>query len=186
MTGEPPAAATCRPGFRQLSHGRFGDLLVLGFLAHRVLLSAPVVATAGTNGSICGKPLGLTTALSSALIGLEAHPIRVEVCCTRGPAFFQMVGLAEAAVREARVRVASALARIGVLLDEYAITINLAPAELRKSGAALDVAIAVGVLEAIGDLPIGSSDGVLLLGELSLDGGLQPIRGRQGPRSLRR
>jgi len=136
-----------------------------------------VVATAATNGSICGKPLGLTTALSSALIGLEAHPIRVEVCCTRGPAFFQMVGLAEAAVREARVRVASALARIGVLLDEYAITINLAPAELRKSGAALDVAIAVGVLEAIGHLSPGASSGTLLLGELSLDGGLQPIRG---------
>ena len=143
----------------------------------RLALLGAVVATAATNGSICGKPLGLTTALSSALIGLEAHPIRVEVCCTRGPAFFQMVGLAEAAVREARVRVASALARLGVLLDEYAITINLAPAELRKSGAALDVAIAVGVLEAIGDLPAGSSQGVLLLGELSLDGGLQAIRG---------
>ena len=75
---------------------------------------------------IAGAPLGLATAHGSVLIGLEARPVRIEVCCTRGPAFFQMVGLAEAAVREARVRVASALAGFGVLLSEYAITVNLA------------------------------------------------------------
>ena len=100
---------------------------------------------------ICGRPRGLATIPASALVGLDAYPIRVEVCATRGPAFFQMVGLAEAAVREARVRVASALARLGVLLDEHAITVNLAPADLRKSGAALDLAIAIGVLGADGD-----------------------------------
>jgi magnesium chelatase family protein len=75
-----------------------------------------------------GRPLGMATVHASALSGLEPYPIREEVCCTRGPAFFQLVGLAETAVREARVRVASALAGLGVLLDEYAITINLAPA----------------------------------------------------------
>ncbi len=127
--------------------------------------------------TIQGKPLGLATAHTSSLVGLDPHPIRVEVCCTRGPSFFQMVGLAEAAVREAQVRVASALASLGVLLDEYAITINLAPADLRKSGAALDVAIAVAVLGAIDELPAASLDGVLLLGELSLDGAIQPVRG---------
>src|SRR5450432_4131956 len=88
-----------------------------------------------------------------------------------------MVGLAEAAVKEARVRVASALARLGVLLDEYAITVNLAPADLRKGGAALDLAIAVGILGAVGVVPPHSLDGVLLVGELSLDGSLRPIRG---------
>lgn len=127
--------------------------------------------------TICGKPLGLATAHASAVLGLDAHPILVEVCCTRGPAFFQMVGLAEAAVREARVRVASALARLGVLLDEYAITVNLAPADLRKSGAALDAAIALAILGAIGKLPEGCLDDVLLLGELALDGSLRPVRG---------
>jgi magnesium chelatase family protein len=128
-------------------------------------------------GTICGKPLGLATAEACVLTGLDAHPIQVEVCCTRGPAFFQMVGLAEAAVRESRVRVASALAKLGVLLDEYAITINLAPADLRKQGAALDVAIAAGVLGAIGVVTPAQLAGTLLLGELSLDGAVRAIRG---------
>jgi len=127
--------------------------------------------------TICGPELGLAIAEASTLIGLDAHPIQVEVSSTRGPSFFQMVGLAEAAVREARVRVASALARLGVLLDEYAITVNLAPADVRKGGAALDLAIAVGVLGAIGVVPAHAIQGVLLVGELSLDGSLRPIRG---------
>jgi magnesium chelatase family protein len=126
---------------------------------------------------ICGRPLGLATIHASTLVGLDTYLIRVEVCATRGPAFFQMVGLAEATVREARVRVASALARLGVLLDEHAITVNLAPADLRKSGAALDLAIAVGVLGAIGKLDPDACRDSLLLGELSLEGRLQPIRG---------
>ena len=127
--------------------------------------------------TICGPDLGLAIADASALIGLDAHPIHVEVSSTRGPSFFQMVGLAEAAVREARVRVASALARLGVLLDEYAITVNLAPADVRKGGAALDLAIAVGILGAIGVVPAHAIEGVLLIGELSLDGSLRPVRG---------
>src|SRR5690349_15157161 len=127
--------------------------------------------------TIQGTPLGLAVAQASTLMGLEPRSIRVEVCCTRGPSFFQMVGLAYAAVRESRVRVASALARLGVLLDEYAITVNLAPADLRKTGSALDLALGVAVLAAVGKLPEGALDGVLLLGELSLDGGLRPIRG---------
>lgn len=131
----------------------------------------------GAAGVICGKPLGLATAHGGVLIGLSAHAIQVEVCCTRGPAFFQMVGLAEAAVREARVRVASALAGLGVLLDEYAVTVNLAPADLRKPGATLDVTIAMGVLAATGHLPPNALDGVLLLGELSLQGAVRPVRG---------
>ncbi len=127
--------------------------------------------------SIAGPPLGLATAHTSVLVGLDAHAIRVEVCCTRGPAFFQMVGLAETAVREARVRVASALAGLAVLLDEYAVTVNLAPADLRKTGATLDVAIAVATLAATGHLPAESLSSVLLLGELSLEGTLPPVRG---------
>jgi magnesium chelatase family protein len=126
---------------------------------------------------ISGAPTGIATAEASVLVGLEAYPIRVEVCCTRGPAFFQMVGLAEAAVRESRVRVAGALSRLGVLLDEYAITVNLAPADLRKSGAALDVAIAVSVLAAVGWLEPRALERVMLVGELSLDGSLRSVTG---------
>lgn len=126
---------------------------------------------------ISGETIGIARAEATVLIGLEAHAIGVEVSCTRGPGFFQMVGLAEAAVRESRVRVAGALSRLGVLLDEYAITVNLAPADLRKSGAALDVAIACATLAAIDLLPPERLRGVLLLGELSLDGSLRPIPG---------
>src|SRR3954469_19923914 len=112
-------------------------------------------ALSSSAATIAGAPLGIATVHSSSLVGLEPRPIRVEVCCTRGPAFFQMVGLAQAAVRESRVRVASALARLGVLLDEYAITVNLAPADLKKSAAALDLALAAAVLGAVGSLPKG-------------------------------
>jgi magnesium chelatase family protein len=134
-------------------------------------------ASGATAQLIAGKPTGSATAHASVLIGLEAHPIRVEVCCTRGPAFFQMVGLAEAAVRESWVRVQGALARLGVLVDAYAITVNLAPADLRKSGAALDVAIALAVLASVDLLEPRALDGVLLMGELSLDGSLRPVTG---------
>ena len=127
--------------------------------------------------TIMGRPLGMATANAAGLAGLDPYPIRVEVCCTRGPSFFQLVGLAEAAVREARVRVASALAGMGILLDEYAITINLAPAGIRKSGAALDLAIAAGVLGAIDELPPAALRRTLLVGELSLDGKVQPVGG---------
>jgi len=124
-----------------------------------------------------GQPLGLATAAASVVIGLEARPIQVEVCSSRGPSFFQLVGLAEAAVRESRVRVASALAGLDVLLDEYAVTVNLAPADLRKAGATLDLAIALGVLAAIGKLAPRALEGTLLLGEVGLDGTLRPVRG---------
>ena len=95
---------------------------------------------------ISGRPTGSATTQASVLVGLDAHPVSVEVCSTRGPGGFQMVGLAEATVRESRVRIEGALASLGVLLNQYAVTVNLAPADLRKSGAALDVAIALGVL----------------------------------------
>lgn len=127
--------------------------------------------------SIIDKPLGLAVVHASTLLGLKPVPIAVEVASTRGPAFFQMVGLAQTTVREARVRVTSSLARLGILLDEYAITVNLAPANVRKSDAGLDLAIALGILEAIGRIPNGCLRDTLVLGELSLDGNLQPIRG---------
>jgi magnesium chelatase family protein len=124
-----------------------------------------------------GHPLGLAVASASVVVGLEARPIQVEVCSSRGPSFFQLVGLAEAAVREARVRVASALAGLDVLIDEYAVTVNLAPADLRKAGATLDLAMALGLLGALDKVPAESLRSTLILGELGLDGSLRPVRG---------
>jgi len=117
------------------------------------------------------------TALTLALLGLDAHPIRVEVDSGRGPASFQLVGLAEASVRESRVRVRSALQQLGVDLNEYVITVNLAPADLRKSGGAFDVAIAIASLAALGKIPPDALEGLALLGELSLSGAIRPVRG---------
>jgi magnesium chelatase family protein len=133
--------------------------------------------SAGAVSIVQGHPLGLARANASVVVGLEARAIQVEVCSSRGPSFFQLVGLAEAAVRESRVRVASALAGLDVLLDEYAITVNLAPADLRKAGATLDLAIALGVLSAIGRLKARALSDTLVLGELGLDGTLRPVRG---------
>jgi len=129
------------------------------------------------DGVIAGKPLAYASVRSSALLGLEPYLVTIEVSCTRGPPLFRMVGLPEAPVREARVRIASALAVLGVLLDEYAITVNLAPADIPKSGALFDLALAVGVLAAVGRFPAERLAQTLLLGELSLDGSIQPVRG---------
>lgn len=144
--------------------------------ARQLPMSAFVHLTASAP-VIRGRVLGLGSAHASVLVGLDAYSVRIEAASTRGPAFFQMVGLAEAAVRESRVRVTSALARLGVLLDEFAVTVNLAPADLRKSGAVLDLAISLAVLAALDRIENDSLKDVLLLGELSLDGRLQPIRG---------
>src|SRR5258705_13093932 len=119
----------------------------------------------------------LATAHTTALVGLDARPVRVEVACTRGPGWFEMVGLADGAVRESRVRVGTALGQLGILMAEHRITVNLAPADLRKSGTAFDLAIAVATLAALGRIPCEALDGVVMLGELSLTGAIRPIRG---------
>jgi magnesium chelatase family protein len=136
-----------------------------------------MVATAPTDLALTGKTLGIAVAQTTTLIGLDSHPISVEACSSRGPSHYHLVGLAEAAVKESRVRVATALTRLGIYIDEYAITINLAPADLRKQGAGLDVAIAAALLGALGQFPASALSDVLLLGELSLRGELRPIRG---------
>ncbi|MFO0679538.1 MAG: YifB family Mg chelatase-like AAA ATPase [Polyangiaceae bacterium] len=122
----------------------------------------------------------LATAHSAALSGLEAHPVRVEVEASRGLPSFELVGLAETAVRESRVRVRSALAQLGVVTTESRIVVNLAPADLRKVGSGFDLAIAVATLFALSAVPASAAEGsaeVLYLGELSLTGRVLPIRG---------
>ncbi len=119
----------------------------------------------------------LATALSATLIGLDSHPVRVEVEAARGVASFELVGLAETSVRESRVRVKSALAQVGVHMGEYHIVVNLAPADVKKNGSGFDVAIAAGTLAALGVVPRESLTDVLFLGELSLTGAVQAVRG---------
>lgn len=119
----------------------------------------------------------LATVLATTLYGLEARVVRVEVESSRGPGSFDLVGLAEASVRESRVRIRSALAQLGVLLEEHRVVVNLAPGDLRKSGSAFDLAIAIGTLAALGHVQESTLEGVVLLGELSLTGELRPVRG---------
>lgn len=119
----------------------------------------------------------LATVLSATLVGLESYPVRVEVQALRGPPFFELVGLAEATVRESRVRVKSALAQVGVDLCECRIVVNLAPADLKKTGSGFDLAIAAAALGALGAAPRDALRQILLLGELSLEGTVQPLRG---------
>lgn len=122
-------------------------------------------------------PAMLAIAQSAVLAGIASSPVRVEVQAERGIPTFELVGLAEAAVRESRVRVKSALAGVGVDISEYRVTVNLAPADVKKSGSSFDLAIALGTLLALGALPEGALDGVVVLGELSLSGGIQSLRG---------
>src|SRR5262245_50335076 len=119
----------------------------------------------------------LATALSATLIGLDAFLVRVEVEASRHVPSFELVGLAEAAVRESRVRVKSALMQVGVDLSECRIVVNLAPADLRKTGSGFDLAIAAAVMCALGVVPREALAGVLFAGELSLSGRVHGLRG---------
>lgn len=119
----------------------------------------------------------LAAAHSAVLVGLAAHPVRVEVEAGRGIPSFELVGLAEAAVKESRVRVKSALAGVGIDLSEYRVIVNLAPADVKKRGSAFDHAIAVGAMTSLGALPEDALGETLFLGELSLAGTFLPLRG---------
>ena len=129
----------------------------------------------GTGVAMAGVMLAMS--LSASLLGLTASRVRVEVQAARGVPSFELVGLAEAAVRESRVRVKSALAQVGVDLSEYRIIVNLAPADERKFGSGFDLAIAAATLAALGAVPAESIAGILFLGELALDGGVHGVRG---------
>ncbi len=114
---------------------------------------------------------------SAAVYGIEAHPIDVEVdLYPSGSARdFITVGMPDAAVRESRERIKSALCNSGFGYPNKAVTINLAPADLRKEGAGFDLPMALGILGAMGTVP--RVDDYLWVGELSLDGAVRPVRG---------
>jgi len=119
----------------------------------------------------------LAKVLSAALVGLDAHLVEVEVDIGGGLPQFSVVGLPDATVRESRDRVRAALKNTGFSFPVKKITVNLAPADLKKEGSGLDLAIAVGILVAQEVLPAEAVAGRVLVGELSLDGGVKPIAG---------
>ena len=118
----------------------------------------------------------LATLLSSTLVGLDGRVIRVEVDVAPGLPGFTIVGLADAALQEARERVRGAIRNAGFSHPPRRITVNLAPADLRKTGASLDLAIAIGIL--LGSEQVRAAPGrIALLGELSLGGEVRPVAG---------
>jgi magnesium chelatase family protein len=119
----------------------------------------------------------LATARTFTLDGISARPVRVEVDVHRGLPGFAIVGLPDAAVREARERVRAALVNCGFEFPLQRIVVNLAPASLRKAGPGMDLAIAVALLSASGQLEWDRLADVALVGELALDGATRPIHG---------
>src|SRR5205807_10555775 len=114
---------------------------------------------------------------SGAVFGIEAHLIDVEVDMYPGgnARDFFTVGMPDTTVRESRERIKSALMNSGFGYPNKSVTINLAPANIRKEGAGYDLPMALGILGAMG--LVAASDRFLFIGELSLDGALRPVRG---------
>ncbi len=119
----------------------------------------------------------LASLRSATLFGVEACPVHVEVDVSFGMPAFTMVGLPDASVRESRDRVKSAIRNSGFEFPAHRITVNLAPADVRKAGTAFDLPIALGILAAQGIVERREIADVIVLGELSLDGTLQSARG---------
>jgi magnesium chelatase family protein len=112
-----------------------------------------------------------------AFQGIEAREVDVQVHIARGNPTFTIVGLADKAVGESRERVHAAMSAIGLAMPPDRITVNLAPADLPKEGSHYDLPIALGILAAMGVLPIREMAGYVALGELSLDAALTPVAG---------
>ena len=118
----------------------------------------------------------LSKVFGSAVYGIDAVPVTVEVNIDPGVGY-HLVGLPDNAIRESNYRIASALSQIGYRIPGKKITINLSPADLRKEGACYDLPLALGILLASGQLSSDILPNYLIMGELSLDGQLQPIKG---------
>ncbi len=119
----------------------------------------------------------LSKALSSAVIGIDAYIVQVEVDISQGLPAFATVGLPEGAVRESKERVKASIKNSGYHFPSDRITVNLAPADIKKEGSAFDLPMALGILAATGLVPKTSFDQYIILGELSLDGLIRPIKG---------
>ncbi|MDR0715028.1 MAG: YifB family Mg chelatase-like AAA ATPase [Bacteroidales bacterium] len=118
----------------------------------------------------------LVKTFAAAVNGISATIITIEVSCTKGIQFF-LVGLPDVAVRESHERIISALQVNGYKFPRSRIIINMAPADIRKEGSAYDLPLAIGIMAAAGDIDATRLNKYLLMGELSLDGSLLPIKG---------
>jgi magnesium chelatase family protein len=119
----------------------------------------------------------LAAVKSAAVLGVDAFDITVEVDCTRGLPYWMIVGMPASSVRESRERVSAALANAGIDVPARRYTINLAPADVAKTGTAFDLPIAIAVLVALEVVPPERVSNLVFLGELGLDGSLRPVRG---------
>lgn len=116
---------------------------------------------------------------SACTIGIDAHPVEIEVDLSLGLLQFSIVGLPDTAIKESRQRVSTALKNSGIRLPDRKITVNLAPADLKKEGTLFDLPIAIGILQAAKLVQINSKalNSTLFLGELALDGRISRIKG---------
>src|SRR5438105_9543651 len=119
----------------------------------------------------------LATLRTASIFGIDACAVQVEVDVSFGLPMFAMVGLPDASVRESRDRVRSAIRNSGFEFPPHRITVNLAPADVRKAGASFDLPIALGILAASGVVERRHVPELVVLGELSLDGSIQATRG---------
>jgi len=118
----------------------------------------------------------LVKTYGSAVYGINAQTITIEVNVSRGAKYF-LVGLPDNAVKESQQRITSALDQYGYKMPGKKIVINMAPADIRKEGGYYDLPLAMGILAASEQIPEANLDKYLIMGELSLDGGLQPMKG---------
>jgi len=119
----------------------------------------------------------LAKVLSSSVLGIDAYVVEVEVDITMGLPAFATVGLPDGAVRESKDRVKSAIKNSGYRFPPHRITVNLAPADIKKEGAGFDLPMAMGILAATGLINREKLSQYLVIGELSLDGNVKPTRG---------
>ena len=115
--------------------------------------------------------------LSAAIVGLEVYPVSVEVDVSDGLPCFVMVGYVSSQVREAQDRVRTALKNTGISMPPKRITVNLAPADIKKDGAGFDLPIAAAILSAAGKIPENSLENIFFIGELGLNGEVRPVPG---------
>lgn len=118
----------------------------------------------------------LVSVFGSTVFGVEANLITIEVNIGQGIGY-HLVGLPDNAVKESNFRITAALTNIGYKLPGKKITINMAPADIRKEGSAYDLPLAIGILEASGQIEAMDLEYYLIMGELSLDGSIRPIKG---------
>ena len=119
----------------------------------------------------------LAKVMSFALVGLEGVPVEVEADINKGMTAFEVVGLPDAAVKESRERVNSAVRNSRLHFPVNRVTVNLAPADIKKEGSHYDLPIAVAVIKASGQLVGADTSGTVILGELALDGSVRSVSG---------